>query len=306
MTPSKRINNFDMTRGQYRRLYAGFVTGRRINSVSVDAEALFVRLVVKADDYGALVADPVLLKAEVAPLRAWTHDRIGELLAELAGTDPPLIVFYEVGRERYLHVAGHLERQNAGPNGRRVARVQTPPAEVLGVPGESGGIPGNPAGPVHYNNHNHHHKEEPPPPPEQRPGADAPEPGGGGGAAGAGPGGSIGAMLTRAGVAPAEAASIAATPGMTAALVVAHWADVAGDESVRNAGAVLARRLRQGQTPPKPTPKSLVLAIKAGIVEAVDGRRVDPKARLTQNAGGVFIDGEALVSADALPRARLA
>jgi hypothetical protein len=145
----------DMSWGVYRLIYAGFLTGRRINAVSEGAEMWFWRLYALADDFGNLPADLDLLKAKGAPMRRGvTPAKIKRWNDELArewdeGT-PGLISFYTVGREQYIHITEFAERQPAGRNGRRIHRVPIPP-------GESGGIRGNPGavGAPHSDSHTH-------------------------------------------------------------------------------------------------------------------------------------------------------
>lgn len=125
----------DMTRGMYRRIYAGFLSGRRICSVSIGAEAWFWRLMLLADDYGNLEADPRLLCQNARGRRRSVSEAQSERwITELAGTEPPLVNLYNVGSERYCHLSGWEVLQPAPRNGRRVKRV----------PGDAGGVPGIP------------------------------------------------------------------------------------------------------------------------------------------------------------------
>lgn len=126
----------DMTGGLYRRIYSGFLTGRRINTVSLEAEAWFWRLHAIADDFGNLHGDRMLLKSLAAPRREAlsavdAENLTGELLHH------KLVVAYDVDGERYLHIDGFEKRQPAGKNGRRIQKFPV-------YPGESGGIQGHP------------------------------------------------------------------------------------------------------------------------------------------------------------------
>lgn len=120
--------------GIYRRLYSNFPRGRRINSVSVEAECLFWRLHAIADDLGNFQADRTLIKADAAPLRAWSEKAIGGMMAELVAAK--LIAEYEVEGEKYAHILDFEALQPAGRNGKRIQRHP--------VAGASGGIRGNP------------------------------------------------------------------------------------------------------------------------------------------------------------------
>lgn len=124
----------DLTRGVYRRLYAGFTKGQRINKLSLPAEAWFWRVLATVDDFGNGDADPELCRAMTAGRRKVTAGQVGKWLDEMNTVG--LISFYEVKGERYLHVLKFPEWQPAGKNGKRFKRFPTPD--------ESGGIQVNP------------------------------------------------------------------------------------------------------------------------------------------------------------------
>jgi hypothetical protein len=138
----------DMVGGQYRRVYAGFISGRRICSVSIGAEAWFWRLTLLADDFGNLAADPTLLRGAAAGRRDVSVEQSEAWITELilAG----LVTSYEIGPDRYLSIIGFVELQ-ATKNGRRVRRCPAQPscaaAEIraprIEASGESGGIQGS-------------------------------------------------------------------------------------------------------------------------------------------------------------------
>lgn len=125
----------DLTRGVYRRLYAGFTKGQRINKLSLQAEAWFWRVLVTVDDFGNGEADPELCRDATAGRRTnITKGQVGKWLDEMAGAN--LIEFYSVKGDRFLHVLKFEAWQPAGKNGRRIKRF----------PGldESEGIQGDP------------------------------------------------------------------------------------------------------------------------------------------------------------------
>jgi len=105
--------------GVYRPIYAAFLTGRRINSVSLVAEAWFWRLHALADDYGNLQADPYIVKSLAAPRREMTAELVATLNAELITAR--LLIAYEVDGEPYYHIDGFEERQSPA-NGKRKQR----------------------------------------------------------------------------------------------------------------------------------------------------------------------------------------
>jgi hypothetical protein len=133
-----KATTVDMKRGVYRRIYAGYIFGKRINSVSVGAEAWFWRIMVTCDDFGNRRGNPELVHRDAAGLRAVTLAQSKAWVQELVAAR--LLVPYEVGGEPYLHVDGFDELQPANKNGKRHEkhpRLQT-------GSGESGCIQVNP------------------------------------------------------------------------------------------------------------------------------------------------------------------
>lgn len=138
----------DLQRGRYRRLYAGFLNGKRINAVSMLAEAWFWRVHALADDFGNLSADPVYLRTAAAPRRQLTPSRADAMTKELV--EEKLLALYEVNGEPFAHIVGFETLQPPPRNGRRVRLCPAWPSEVvqvvsgdelgeLGSPGDSGG-----------------------------------------------------------------------------------------------------------------------------------------------------------------------
>lgn len=107
----------DLIKGQYRRVYSGYLRGRRLNSVSIEAEAAFFRLNVLADDYGNYHAAPDLIGTDLFPRRPDMVMKANDLLGELLSAN--LIRLYEHGGERYCHICGYVENQPT-KNGKRV------------------------------------------------------------------------------------------------------------------------------------------------------------------------------------------
>ncbi len=127
----------DLTRGVYRRLYSGFITGKRINKLSLGAEAWFWRVLVTVDDFGNGRADPDLCRSATQGLRKVTARQVSGWLREMK--DAGLIRFYAAKGEPYFHIVGFEAAQPSGKNGRRIRRCE-PPVN----PGESKAIQGNP------------------------------------------------------------------------------------------------------------------------------------------------------------------
>ncbi len=124
----------DMTRGIYRRIYAGFIYGKRINAVSLDTEMFFWRLHAVADDFGNFHGEPALIRDATQGRRKFTVQLIDRWLDELVSTE--LVARYSVGGDSYIHIVGFEVRQPANRNGRRIKRF---PLFVA-----SGGIQVNP------------------------------------------------------------------------------------------------------------------------------------------------------------------
>lgn len=141
----------DLTRGVYRRIYAGYIFGQRINRLSLSAEAWFWRVYLAADDFGNFRADPELCKAGTAGLRKVTAKQVSSWLREMR--DVGLIEFY-TGKagEPLLHILDFVETQPAGKNGKRIKKFP--------LPGESSAIQVNPVSSSATHNHNHNHNQD--------------------------------------------------------------------------------------------------------------------------------------------------
>lgn len=144
--------------GIYRRIYGGFLDGRRINSVSMCAEAWFWRLHALADDFGNLPADARWLAPSAAPRRRDVSPEQAETwLQELVAIR--LVSLYEVDDRRYAHIIGFEALQPAGKNGRRIQKnpLHPPESDPATCDGGTLGILGNPkkSSPSHTHTHTH-------------------------------------------------------------------------------------------------------------------------------------------------------
>jgi hypothetical protein len=131
----------DLSAGLYRRIYGGFITGKRINSVSMECEAFFWRLHAVVDDFGNFHGDAALIRSGTQGRREFTVKQIERWVDELVCAK--LAVTYRSGGEVYIHVLDFEVRQPAGRNGRRIKRFPTQDE----ADSESGGIRGNPEAP---------------------------------------------------------------------------------------------------------------------------------------------------------------
>jgi hypothetical protein len=153
------VNTIDMTRGIYRRIYAGFITGRRICAVSLEAEAWFWRIHAAVDDFGNAIADPtILFNATIGRRLDISVDRVRGWVVELESAK--LITIYEAAGETYLHIENFEDRQPAGRNGKRIQKHPIPSDGKEVNLGELGGIQNNPdvsGGDVRPHTHTHTH-----------------------------------------------------------------------------------------------------------------------------------------------------
>lgn len=119
-------SELDMQRGFFRRIYAGFIWGKRINSVSMEAEAWFWRLNAIADDYGNLPGDHERVFRDTSGRRRVTVEQVAAWVNELIAAG--LVACYRAEDDDYLHITGFCERQPAAAkNGKRVRRFPASP-----------------------------------------------------------------------------------------------------------------------------------------------------------------------------------
>lgn len=210
--------------GKYRKLYeSGMTEGRRVNSVSLEAEAWLWRLMLIADDFGNFPADPDFMSGRAAPKRRLDRETVDRLTDELERAK--LLTRYSVDGEEFLCMA-EFERLQTPPNGRRVRRY----------PGDPGGSKGSGV-------------TRPTRPDQTRPDSDQTRsdeiPKATGGSTGSGSGGRAASAreeLARLGVNPDVAAQLA-DGGVKAGEPTETLAEISKDRRVRRPLAVLVRRL---------------------------------------------------------------
>lgn len=94
------------------RILRDWTDSQRLENVSAEAERLFVRLIMKADDFGRYHADARLVTAGCLPLvRQLTADGVESWLDELKRAD--LISIYESGGRKYLEIKRFGQRTRA-------------------------------------------------------------------------------------------------------------------------------------------------------------------------------------------------
>lgn len=90
------------------RILRDWTTSEAMDSVSLEAEVFFTRLIMKADDYGSFYANPKLLKAALFPLREVSWQQIGSWVFEC--TEAGLIFPYEVEGKEYIRIINFKQR----------------------------------------------------------------------------------------------------------------------------------------------------------------------------------------------------
>lgn len=91
------------------RLLRDWTNSDRVDKITVQAEIFFVRLIMKADDYGCFWADPKRLKANLFPLKSDSRDTdISRWIAECEKAG--LIVVYESDKKKYLQIVDFGQR----------------------------------------------------------------------------------------------------------------------------------------------------------------------------------------------------
>lgn len=105
----------DYTHGFYRRIYQGFVRGHRINSVSLEAEAIFWRMTVQADDCGNMDADERFIVRDLEGRRDFTAEQVKGWIDELEQAG--LVRRYVVAGKHFVSICDFLTFQPS-PNGK--------------------------------------------------------------------------------------------------------------------------------------------------------------------------------------------
>ena len=102
-----------------RVLREGILDSRAVNSLSIEAELFYWRLLLVVDDYGRHEADPELLSVKCFPRRWRTYDGqmtdrcLTEASAVLTDDGHPLVLLYQVGNRKYLQISNFNQRIRA-------------------------------------------------------------------------------------------------------------------------------------------------------------------------------------------------
>ena len=107
------------------RMLRDWTDSEKVNSLSVNAECFFTRLIMKVDDYGCFPADPRLLKANLYPLKlnVVRESDISRWLAEAQKAG--LIALYEASNKQYLMIQDFKQRLDKAK-----AKYPLPPSQT--------------------------------------------------------------------------------------------------------------------------------------------------------------------------------
>jgi hypothetical protein len=92
-----------------RMLHEAICTSKKLASVSFEAEALYYRLLVKADDYGRYFATPKIIENACFTAGKPSQIKADKCLKELA--EQGLVIVYKSSDEPYLYITGWETRQ---------------------------------------------------------------------------------------------------------------------------------------------------------------------------------------------------
>ncbi len=90
------------------RVLRDWTTSEKIDSLSLEAEVFFTRLIMKADDHGCFHANPKLLKAALFPLKDISFGMISIYLKECVSAG--IVQVYESEGREYLKIIGFGQR----------------------------------------------------------------------------------------------------------------------------------------------------------------------------------------------------
>jgi hypothetical protein len=116
-----------------KRMIRDWTDSEPVNALSAEAERLFVRLIMKADDYGLFTASPQLIRAACFPqtIDNISNNGVAACLKELV--DVGLVVLYEANAKPFLYIRNFGQRLKFS-----VAKFPAPPASLVPEFPESG------------------------------------------------------------------------------------------------------------------------------------------------------------------------
>lgn len=84
------------------RILRDWTNSERFDELSIEAEIFFVRLIMKADDYGCYHGNTKLLKSHLYPLKDFNHVKIDKWIRELVRIEA--IIFYKVEGKNFIKI----------------------------------------------------------------------------------------------------------------------------------------------------------------------------------------------------------
>lgn len=96
------------------RILRDYTRSEKIDSISFEAECLFIRLMTQADDFGTFHANPKIVKASCFPLKSISEDKVSKMIFELH--KHKLIVKFEHDGKPYLNITDFGQRLRAMRN----------------------------------------------------------------------------------------------------------------------------------------------------------------------------------------------
>jgi len=93
------------------RILRDWTDSEKVNTLTANAEVLFTRLMMKADDYGCFHANPKLIRAALFPLKDVRESDISRWMDECQKS--ALIAFYESDGKKYLLIENFGQRLRA-------------------------------------------------------------------------------------------------------------------------------------------------------------------------------------------------
>lgn len=112
------------------RMIRDYTDSDKINALSYQAEVLFLRLMMKADDFGSYYADPKRLNSYLFPIRDTVRDsNISQWLTELELSG--LIAVYTIAGKSYLRILNYGQRLRT-----KKSKFPDCPPEILAKCGE--------------------------------------------------------------------------------------------------------------------------------------------------------------------------
>lgn len=90
------------------RVLRDWTFSENINKLSPDAEVFFVRLIMKADDYGCFYGNTMILNSQLYPLKPQSEEDLSSYINELVANN--IVITYEVDQKQYIKILNFGQR----------------------------------------------------------------------------------------------------------------------------------------------------------------------------------------------------